>query len=79
MRNAGATVPLTLRADSGFYNHKVVDACSAADVRYSITAKLYSVLKKVIEAIDESSWTPIAHFSNGTSGSILANESLAQE
>ena len=61
VRTAGATGPLTLRADSGFYNHKVVDACRAADVRYSITAKLYPGLKKVIEAIDESAWTPIAY------------------
>jgi hypothetical protein len=33
-------------------NHKVVEACRAADVRYSITAKLYPGLKQVIEAID---------------------------
>ena len=65
VRAAGATGPLTLRADSGFYNHKVVDACRAADVRYSITAKLYEALKKVIEAIDESAWTPIAYFLEG--------------
>jgi Transposase DDE domain group 1 len=65
VRAAGATGPLTLRADSGFYNHKVVDACRAADVRYSITAKLYPGLKKVIEAIDESAWTPIVYFSEG--------------
>ena len=65
VRIAGATGPLTLRADSGFYNHKVVDACRAADVRYSITAKLFPGLKKVIEAIDESAWTPIAYFFDG--------------
>ena len=40
VRTAGASGPLTLRADSGFYNHKVVDACRAANVRFSITAKL---------------------------------------
>ena len=28
VRTAGASGPLTLRADSGFYNHKVVDALS---------------------------------------------------
>ncbi len=65
VRTAGATGPLTLRADSGFYNHKVVEACRAADVRYSITAKLFSGLKQVIEAIEESAWTPIAYFSDG--------------
>ena len=65
VRAAGATGPLTLRANSGFYSHKVVDACRAADVRYSITVKLYEALKKVIEAIDESAWTPIAYFLEG--------------
>jgi hypothetical protein len=65
VRTAGATGPLTLRADSGFYNHKVVDACRAADVRYSITAQLYQGLKRVIEAIDEAAWTPIAYFCDG--------------
>ncbi len=65
VRAAGATGLLTLRADSGFYNHKVVDACRAAGVRYSITAKLYQGLKCVIEAIDESAWTPIAYFFDG--------------
>jgi hypothetical protein len=65
VRAAGATGPLTLRADSGFYSHKVVDACRAADVRYSITAKLYPGLKKVIEAIDEAAWTPIPYFLGG--------------
>src|SRR5487761_915662 len=65
VRAAGATGSLTLRADSGFYNHKVVDACRAADVRYSITAKLYQGLKSVIEAIDESAWAPIAYFFDG--------------
>ena len=34
-------------------------------MRYSITAKLYPGLKKVIEAIDESAWTPIAYFLDG--------------
>ena len=29
VRAAGASGPLTLRADSGFYSHAVVDACRA--------------------------------------------------
>jgi hypothetical protein len=65
VRAAGATGPRTLRADSGFYNHKVVDACRAADVRYSITAKFSKGLKKVIEAIDEPAWTPIPYVFDG--------------
>ena len=65
MRTAGASGPLTLRADSGFDNHKVVDACRSADARYSITVKLSKGLRKLIEAIDESAWTPIPYFFDG--------------
>jgi hypothetical protein len=39
-RRAGASGPICLRADSGFYNHKVVDACRKAGVTCSITVKL---------------------------------------
>jgi hypothetical protein len=52
------TGPLTLRADSGFSNHKVVDACPDACCALSDHAKIYPVLKMVIEAVDESAWTP---------------------
>jgi Transposase DDE domain group 1 len=65
VRAAGATGPLTLRADSGFYNHKVVDACRAAGVRYSITAKMSKGLRTRIEAIAEARWTPIEYFLDG--------------
>ena len=63
VRAAGASGPLMLRADSGFYNRKVVDACREAGVRFSITAKLHKGLKQAIAAIDESAWTPIPYFS----------------
>jgi len=31
-------------ADSGFYSHRVIDACRAGDVKFSITAKLHKGL-----------------------------------
>ena len=65
VRTAGASGPLTLRADSGFYNHKVVDACRSADARYLITVKLSKGQRKLIEAIDESAWAPIPYFFDG--------------
>jgi hypothetical protein len=40
IRAAGATGPLVVRGDSGFYSAKVVDACRKAGVGYSITAKI---------------------------------------
>ncbi len=64
---AGATGPVTLRADSGFYARSVVDACTTADVRYSITVRLQRSLHTLIDAIDEQDWTPIPYFLDGAS------------
>ena len=61
-RAAGAAGPLTMRADSGFYNHNVVNACKKADVAFSITVKLYKGLHGLISRIDEADWMPIPYF-----------------
>ncbi|MCY4392907.1 MAG: transposase [Chloroflexi bacterium] len=45
VRAARASGPLTLRADSGFYSHAVVDACWAMDVRFSVTVRLQPQLR----------------------------------
>jgi hypothetical protein len=65
LRAAGATGPLVLRMDSGFYLHDVVAACRAADVRFSIGARILGNLKKIIPAIAEDAWTPIDYFLPG--------------
>jgi hypothetical protein len=66
VRDAGSTGPLVLRADSGFYNRNVTQACERADVRFSITAKLYKgAIYKAIDAIRESDWVPIPYFLDG--------------
>jgi hypothetical protein len=66
VRTAGATGPLVLRADSGFYSRAVVDACRGAQVSFSITAKLHKGgVNKAIAAIDESAWVPIPYFLDG--------------
>ena len=51
VRRAGATGPLTVRADSGFYNHDIVVACRDKGVRYSITVRQHRSLRNLIEAI----------------------------
>ena len=61
-RSAGATGPLTLRGDSGFYSKKVVDACGAAGVRFSITVKMSKGVHAAISKIDEADWVPIPYF-----------------
>jgi hypothetical protein len=62
LRRAGAAGALTLRADSGFYNRKVTEACRRAGVAYSITVKLSKALHKVIAAVPEADWTPIPYW-----------------
>jgi Transposase DDE domain group 1 len=66
VRAAGATGPIVLRADSGFYSRAVVDACRRAKVSFSITAKLHKGgVRTAIAAIDESAWVPIPYFLDG--------------
>jgi hypothetical protein len=65
VRAAGATGPLTLRADAGFYNHEVVEAAQKRDVRYSITIRLTAPPRQLIEAIPEAEWTPIPYWMEG--------------
>jgi hypothetical protein len=66
VRAAGATGALVLRADSGFYNRVVVDACRRAQVSFSITTRLHKGgVHKAIAAIEESAWVPIPYFLDG--------------
>jgi hypothetical protein len=65
VRRAGATGPLTLRADSGFYSKYVVKACRDHNVRYSITVSQNKGVKRAIGAIEEESWTPIDYTLGG--------------
>ena len=65
VRDAGATGPLTLRADAAFYSKGVLWACRKAGVRFSVTVKLNTSIRKAIDAIPESAWTPIPYWIDG--------------
>ena len=65
VRHAGASGPLTMRADSGFYTHGVVSACRKLKVRFSITIRQRQSLRDLIEAIPEDAWTPILYWMDG--------------
>ena len=65
VRYAGATGPLTMRADSGFYTHPIVAACRSMKVRYSITVRQHQTLRNLIEVIPEAEWTPIPYWMEG--------------
>ena len=65
VRAAGASGELTVRADSGFYNHAVVAVCRKQDVRFSITIRQQPSVRRLIEAIPEEDWTPIPYWLPG--------------
>ena len=65
VRGAGASGQLTMRADSGFYNHAVVAACRALDVHFSVTVRQQPNVRTLIEAIPEEDWTPIPYWLDG--------------
>ena len=65
VRHAGATGPLTMRADSGFYTHPIVAACRQKKVRFSITIRQHQSVRNSIEAIPETDWTPIPYWMEG--------------
>ena len=65
VRYGGATGPLTMRADSGFYTHDIVAVCCQLDVRFSITVRQHQSLRNLIEAIPEGDWTPIPYWMDG--------------
>ena len=65
VRYAGAAGPLTVRADSGFYNHDIVAVCRKTKVRFSITVRQHQTLRNIIKAIPEAEWTPIPYWMDG--------------
>jgi len=56
---------VVVRADSGFYARKVVEACQRHDARFSISVRLQESHRQLIEAIPEEQWTPIPYWKEG--------------
>jgi len=65
VRRAGATGDVTLRADSGFYSKKVVEACRKRGVHFSITIPLHQPLHERIATLPEEAWSAIPYFLPG--------------
>jgi hypothetical protein len=65
VRRAGATGKLTLRADSGFWSHKVIAACVDHDVDFSITVRAHKHVVAAIDAIDADAWVDIDYTDRG--------------
>ena len=65
VRRAGATGPLVLRADSGFWSAKTITALGRLNVRYSITITQNHGVKAAIAAIPEDVWVNIDYPTGG--------------
>ncbi len=76
VRRAGASGEVVVRADSGFYAEKVIQACQCHGARFSITARLYTNLSKLIQALPEDAWTPIA-WGDGGEAAVAETSYLA--
>jgi len=66
VRRAGATGPLTLRADAGFYNWDLINRLTRLGVAWSITVNQNPSIRKAIAAIDEADWIDIVYPDGGT-------------
>jgi hypothetical protein len=65
VRRAGASGPLTLRADSGFWSAKVLAACRRHGIRFSVTVRQTKTVAAAIAAINETCWTGIDYPDGG--------------
>ena len=65
VRRAGATGPLLLRADSGFWNTKVFARLEQAGWQYSIGVRMIKTVRAAVEAIDENAWQRIDYSEEG--------------
>jgi hypothetical protein len=62
VERAGATGVKLLRADSGFWNNKLIARLERAGWQYSIGVRLQGPVKDAIEAIPEREWRPLEDY-----------------
>ena len=62
VERAGATGPKLLRADSGFWNTKIMDRLHAAGWSYSIGVRQQKAVAEAIAAIPEQDWTALENY-----------------
>ena len=65
VQRAGATGPKLLRADSGFWNNKLMARLEAAGWKYSIGITQQAPVKLAISAIPEADWQPLEDYPEG--------------
>ena len=62
VRRAGASGEKLLRADSAFWNHKLIARLEKAGWDYSISVRMQFWVAEAIAAIPESAWQPLADY-----------------
>jgi hypothetical protein len=67
---AGATGPKLLRADSGFWNHKIMARLQTAGWLYSIGVRQQPHIKAAITAIPEQDWQTLEDYPEGGQAQI---------
>jgi hypothetical protein len=70
VQRAGATGPKLLRADSGFWNTKIMARLQAAGWTYSIGVRQQPHIKAAIAAIPEQDWQPLEDYPEGGEAQI---------
>ncbi len=65
LTRAGATGPVTVRADSGFWSWKLCDRLDTHGIGWSITVRLHKNTKTAIAGIDEAAWVDIDYPDGG--------------
>jgi hypothetical protein len=78
LQRAGACGPKLLRADSGFWNKKIMSRLQTAGWTYSIGVRQQPHIKTAIEAIPESDWQPLDDYPAGGEAQIAETTLGAQ-
>lgn len=65
VRRCGATGPLTLRADSGFWSWDLIDTLTRLGVDWTITVAQNPRIRAAIAGISEADWAPIGYTVDG--------------
>jgi hypothetical protein len=70
VQRAGASGPKLLRADSGFWNHKIMARLQTAGWTYSIGVRQQKHIKAAITAIAEQDWQTLEDYPEGGEAQI---------
>lgn len=65
LRRGGADGQITLRADSGFWSWKLIDALNRLEVLWSITVSQHASIRTTIATIPETAWADIDYTLGG--------------